>query len=182
MVEITYQMMLSTLQTIALIVGIVYYITIMRNNQRSRRTEMFMQLYHSTYNPENMQRFWQLMALDWKDYDDFMERYGPAVNPEEAALRTQSYNFYDGLGLLVRDGTVDIDTVYRMMGRRIIIVWYKFETIIKGLRIQPDPGPDYAENFEYLANEMVKMRQQRGLPLPLGRLHPTSTLLPEPET
>ena len=36
MVEITYQMVLSTLQTIALIVGIAYYLIIMRNSQRTR--------------------------------------------------------------------------------------------------------------------------------------------------
>ena len=36
MVEITYQMVLSTIQTASLVVGIVYYITIMRNTQRTR--------------------------------------------------------------------------------------------------------------------------------------------------
>ena len=36
MVEITYQMMLSTLQTVGLLVGIAYYITIMRNAQKTR--------------------------------------------------------------------------------------------------------------------------------------------------
>jgi uncharacterized membrane-anchored protein YhcB (DUF1043 family) len=36
MVEITYQMVLSTLQTIALIVGIAYYLIIMRNSQRNQ--------------------------------------------------------------------------------------------------------------------------------------------------
>ena len=39
------------------------------------------------------------------------------------------------------------------------------------------PGMDYVENFEYLANEIIKIRRQRGLKLPLTRLHPTSTLL-----
>jgi len=42
MVEITYQMVLSTLQTIALIVGIAYYLIIMRNSQRtSARSQGF---------------------------------------------------------------------------------------------------------------------------------------------
>ena len=36
MAEITYQMVLSTLQTVALVVGIIYYITIMRNQQKTR--------------------------------------------------------------------------------------------------------------------------------------------------
>jgi preprotein translocase subunit YajC len=36
MVEVTYQMVLSTIQTIALIVGIAYYMTISRKQQRTR--------------------------------------------------------------------------------------------------------------------------------------------------
>ena len=40
MVEITSQMVLSTLQTIALIVGIAYYLTIMRNSQRTRELSL----------------------------------------------------------------------------------------------------------------------------------------------
>ena len=71
MVEITYQMILSTIQTIALIVGIIYYITIMRNTQKTReltlesqeltrkaqeqqletrQAQMFMQIYNQSHN------------------------------------------------------------------------------------------------------------------------------------
>ena len=34
MAEITYQMVLSTLQTAGLLVGIIYYLTIMKNSQK----------------------------------------------------------------------------------------------------------------------------------------------------
>jgi replicative DNA helicase len=40
MVEITYQMVLSTLQTIALIVGIYYYIMTIRANQRNQEISL----------------------------------------------------------------------------------------------------------------------------------------------
>ena len=36
MAEITYQMVLSTLQTVGLLVGIFYYVTTMRNAQKTR--------------------------------------------------------------------------------------------------------------------------------------------------
>jgi hypothetical protein len=36
MAEITYQMVLSTIQTVGLLVGIFYYITTMRNAQKTR--------------------------------------------------------------------------------------------------------------------------------------------------
>ena len=61
MVEITYQMALSTLQTIGLLVGIAYYLIIMRNSQRNqelalkaqehaletRETQLFMNIFNT---------------------------------------------------------------------------------------------------------------------------------------
>ena len=40
MVEITYQMVLSTLQTVGLLVGITYYLIIMRNSQRAQQLQL----------------------------------------------------------------------------------------------------------------------------------------------
>jgi len=176
MTEINLPLILQIIQTTGILVGIVYYITIMRNTQKTRQREMFMQLYNQTYNSEEMKRFWQLMNLEWEDYDDFRAKYGPDINQQEAAVRTVIFNFFEGLGLLVKDNMVDVNTVYSLTGRRIIMVWFKFETIIEGLRIYADAGPDYLENFEFLANEMIRIRTQKGLPLPVGRLHPTSKL------
>ena len=42
------------------------------------------------------------MDLEWDDFEDFMERYGPRVTPEIAALRTSLWSEYDGIGLLVQ--------------------------------------------------------------------------------
>ena len=50
-------------------------------------------------------------------------------------------------------------------------------TVLKELRKPPWGMPDYEENFEYLANEMIKIRKQRGLPIPYTiYIHPTSDL------
>ena len=84
------------------------------------------------------------------------------------------FNYYDGLGLLLKKKSVDRDTVYQTLGRRIIIFWFKFETVIKYQRLLDDPGPDFLNNFEYLAEEMIKVRVKEGFPLPLRRLHKSS--------
>jgi len=39
MVEITLEIVLSTIQTLSIIIGIFYYITILRNTQKARRAE-----------------------------------------------------------------------------------------------------------------------------------------------
>ena len=61
---------------------------------------------------------------------------------------------------------------------RCLLMWFKFETVIKEYR-KGTLDRDYLENFEYLAEKMAEMRLKRGLNLPLGILHPTSTLQQE---
>lgn len=163
------------------IAGLTYYVITVRNAQKTRQTQILMQLYQSMYNPENSKRLWELMAMTWEDYDDYMEKYSPQTNQEHAAMRIAYWYLYDGLGMLVRDKVVDVKTVYRTLGRRILMVWYKFETVFKKLRLDEERelGSDYLEDFEHLANEMIKIRKQRGQPLPIQYLHPTSTLRSE---
>ena len=72
MVEITYQIVLSTLQTIALIVGIVYYITIMRNQQRAqqktdaaRNSQILIQLYNRMSDVDVVERWLDLLSTEF---------------------------------------------------------------------------------------------------------------------
>jgi hypothetical protein len=94
MTELTYQMVLSTLQTAGLLVGIFYYVTTMRNAQKTREltlqsqelsrkaqehalktreAQLFMQFYsqHATDVWQNATRHIQ-NVVQWKDYDDFI--------------------------------------------------------------------------------------------------------------
>ena len=48
------------------------------------------------------------------------------------------------------------------MGLRSIMLWFKLETIVKGFREADgvmSAEHDFATNFEYLANEMIKKRK-----------------------
>ncbi|MFW9861514.1 MAG: hypothetical protein ACFFEX_19010 [Candidatus Thorarchaeota archaeon] len=163
------------------LVGFTYYALTVRATRKSKKTEMFMQLYKTNVDSEGYRKFWDLMATEWEDIEDYMQKYGPWTNPNEAAERMSHWSIYDGLGILVKDDMVDVNMVYRVLGLRIIMMWHKFETIINGLRRMavgsgPDygPGPDFMENFEWLASKMVKMRKLRGYRLPTQTLHPTN--------
>jgi len=66
MVEITLPIILQIVQTVALVVGIIYYLTIMRNQQRTReltlkaqehatetrQAQLFMQIYDKWSDPD----------------------------------------------------------------------------------------------------------------------------------
>ena len=158
-----------------------YYIMTLRNQQQNRQAQLFMQIYQTRNNHDNMVRWMELNSWEWEDLDDWVRKYGAEASPEIRALPYEQFATYDGLGLLVKDNMVDVNTVYQMMGEPIVVMWYKFETIVKWIR-NGASGASYLEHFEYLANEMILMRKQEGLPLPISRLHPTSTLHPELKT
>lgn len=78
----------DTVAILGVFAGLTYYVIIVRNAQKARRTDTFMRLYQSSYSPETHRNFWELMRLEWDDFGDFMTRYGFATNPEIATRGT----------------------------------------------------------------------------------------------
>jgi hypothetical protein len=172
-----------TVETISIVftglsvsLAVFYYINTLRYQSRARKTEMFMRLFERRNTTEVTRNFFRHMQTQWDDYEDYMQKYDSAVNPESAAIRNSHWAWYDGLGLLLRDGLVDRETVYSLQGIPCLLVWFKWETVLKGIR-KGTLGEDWMESFEYLANEMIRMRQERGKTLPVELLHPTRTLI-----
>lgn len=163
-----------------MIIALTYYALTIRNQTKSRQTQIFMQLHEEKYDREGLEAFFNLQNWHWEDYDDYQRKYGPYTHPELAAIMESQTSYFEGLGILVQDGMVDINIVNRIAGRRINQLWYKFEAAIKDIRkMARGPGSDYAESFEYLANEIIELRKQKGLHLFEDRIHPTSTLYQE---
>jgi len=179
---VDYQTISIVLTGIGLMIALTYYALQIRNQNLTRQTQLFMQIYQTRNKHDNMVRWFELTSWEWEDLDDFVRKYRTDASPEIKALPYEQFATYDGLGMLVKDKMVDINTVFQLMSEPIVVVWYKFETVIKGWRQEEEVGVNYFENFEYLANEMIRMRKQKGLSLPTSRLHPTSTLHPELKT
>ena len=189
MAEISYQMILSTLQTLGLLVGIFYYVTTLRNAQKTReltlknqeltlqsqeltrkaqeqaletrRAQLFMQIYQDMYSPEHFIKTNELYAMEWEDWDDYDRKYGSANNPENYALRFSTWSRINGVGLLVRDGLIDVGRVHDLMRTTILWQWEKFRDIIIRTREEYNMGP-FLEGFEFLANEIKKEVERRG--------------------
>jgi len=60
---------------------------------------------------------------------------------------------------MVATGRIDIKLVAMLLGPMIITQWEKWEEIIKGTREREEEPGSWA-GFEYLYNEMVKVRDQ----------------------
>jgi hypothetical protein len=160
------------------IAGFSYYVLTVRNANKARQVEMLHRLHDSKYDVEGIERFFQLTNLEWDDFNDYFEKYSAMNNPKMAAIMESQMSFFEGLGVIVKKQVIDLDTVYDIFSNRIISLWLKYETVVKGWRktVEYGPGAFYCENFENLADEMIKIRKKRGTSFPLRYIHPTSTL------
>ena len=123
MVEITYQMVLSTLQTVSLMIGVIYYIFIMRNSQRTqqmqletRQVQLFMQMHQqiSSIIIEHVGDTDWITILNTKisSLDEYLQKR--ESDPKFTRLMDSSFSFYEALGVLVKEGYLSIRLIALM--------------------------------------------------------------------
>jgi len=184
MAEITYQMVLSTLQTAGLLVGIFYYIMVLRNQQKNqeislrnqeltlqsqehaletRQATLFMQSYRETATKEMQMISMELLNWKWNDWDDYVKKY--SSDPKQNSKRVTLSLYLHGLGILLEENYIPAEIIYKMdqNGMAPIMYWEKFKAIIYQER-KRNNNPDMWKYFESYALEMKRLREQNGLP------------------
>ena len=158
---------LSLLQSLSYIAGALgvcvaaaYYVMNLREQRLNRRISQTneMQRFFQTY--ENQKTWFELLNMEWSDYDDFERKYGSDYNLDNVAKRHLFWIYYDTLGCLLRDGYVDRDTIYNSSASSVIFTWFKFKPIIEENRRRYS-GLESWKGFEYLADEMMRLSQLR---------------------
>lgn len=137
----------------------VYYIFQLRHQTKIRQTDLIMRLYSAYGNEEYSKAVIRYLATEYRDYDDFVEKYGP-INPEEpvqVAFRMIPM-FYEGVGILLHRKLVNPDLVYELFNVRMF--WEKFKPYAEGIRKQFNQ-PEFYCWFEYLYNELKKREQKQ---------------------
>ena len=180
MVEITYQMVLSTLQTVGLLVGITYYLFIMRNSQRNqeltlkaqeqaletRETQLFMNIFNTYSSGDFIEAHTRCIQWNYKDFDDFMKKYGwlqkpyEDINWDDVRYFNILVQWYEGLGFLVRRGLISSELVFGIMYGTIAQFWGRFEPLI--LEMRERWKSDVLQDIEYLYQEIQRLRDESG--------------------
>ena len=108
-------------------------------------------------NKEFLEALLKVWNLEFVDYNDFVEKYGPpfAENPVAVALAMVG-NMFEGAGELLHKGLADYETVTNIPTG---MTWEKMKPIVEGARKQYN-FPALWTDFEYLYNEM-KQREQK---------------------
>jgi len=165
---------LAILQAVSYIMGsmgvfvaAVYYIMNIRATRRNmeltletRRIGQAENIAQYTRDLEGMGIYFELLNMEWKDYDEFERKYGSDNNIENAAKRYSTWARHNSIGAMLRKGMVEAEDIYDMGMMGTIFLWAKFKDVIEEGRKRYN-GQDYMRDFEYLACELMKVKLRR---------------------
>jgi hypothetical protein len=161
--QVAFQTIFQFLQTVGILVGVYYYISTIRSNQRNqqmqletRQAQLFMNLYQTFSSPEFIKNWDHVnWRLEFEDWEDAFNKIHPTKNPEERAIWFSVGAFFEGVGVLVRRNLIDISLVNDLLGNMIKMTWEKMGPIEKESRIRLK-NPDAWNDFEYVYNEILR--------------------------
>ena len=149
------------LASAGVIAGVVYYVLQIRHQTRLRQTDLAMRLFSTWGSKEFRDMVIEVHSLQFKDYDDFVKKYGPwfSKGPAQTAIGTVA-NYFEAIGFLVYKKIIDIDFIYNVITfTSIKLHWEKVKPVMMGLR-ELHSDPRIGLWIEYLYNEMEKYDQK----------------------
>ena len=158
---VDYQSISITLAALSFVIAAIYYSMNIREAKRNRRITLTNTVLQPFMTEEGYSKIMDLYAMEWSSLDDFNSKYDHRADRENAARRLAMWNMFETIGMLYREGLLDIKTLYGGSGGVISVLWFKFKPIIEMYR-----GADFDErayeNFEYLAERLLEYTKERG--------------------
>jgi hypothetical protein len=173
--QVTFQTVFQFLQTVGILVGVFYYIMTIRNNQRNqeiaqknqelqletRKAQLYMQLFLRITSEEFVKKSIDLLKFEYDNAGEFMEKY---VEGPESSMQAKLFSMFwhlDGLGYMMSENLIDPEMVYNFGGGFAQVWhWEKWEPVV--MEIRKRRGAEFMKWFEYTAEEMRKIRKERG--------------------
>lgn len=168
---------LATLQAVSYIIGAlgvfvaaVYYILNIQNNRRNqelslkaqqqtletRQVQMFLSIYNKITEKEFTRAWNTVMNNNWSSYQEFSEL---RKKPEFYEAFLFINGFFEGIGVLVKEGMLDIRWIALLMASWTIEYWEKIrEAIIEHKKIIG--AKRLLSEYEYLYDELLKYLEQ----------------------
>ncbi len=149
---VTLQTLLTYLTLISVPVGVFYYISTLRNQNRARKTQLYLQMVNKFSQADMIEALGKLNDLEWSTAEDFIEEWR---TPEgRMTIRTLA-NWYEGLGVLVKENLLDMRVVALLVTGLVIQFWDKFIPVIDDVR-EALEWPRFYIEAEYLYDQLMK--------------------------
>ena len=162
-VQTAYYMVAAT----GVLVAAIYYVMNMRASKKTqelaqktqtqtletRQAQLFIQLYTTFTNYEFKTKWNEIMHVwNWKDAKEFYSKYGFSDSEEFSKLDLVG-TFFEGVGVMVKRGLIDVTLVDDLMSGHVVSSWERFEPIIMDV-IATMNWPQCLEWWEYLYREV----------------------------
>ena len=151
---------------VGMMIALSYYALTLRNQNRTRQAQLLMGLYETYRSPEFRKRQTEILFLEWKDFDDFQEKYMWGANPDVWVNWLSLGGFFNGIGVLLRRKLIEIDLVEELLSNITFVVMERMRPILMGWRATSrfpasrSKKYELMSGFEYLYNEL-KRREER---------------------
>ena len=130
MIQIEYLPIVLT--GIGIMASILYYASVLRNQNKTRQTQLFMNIHEQHISMPTVTIIFEMMwEWDWRDFDDYAEKYMYPNNKENHVKFGHYFASLERLGVLCKKGLIDPELVYDSQPHSIIYIWEKFLPIIK---------------------------------------------------
>jgi hypothetical protein len=153
------QMISITIAALGLLAGTTYYILILRNAEKTRRTQLFMNIYNQFYDKEFQKGYLKILHNEkWNSFEEWWSKYGPS-NLEHHSEWMAWGTYLAGIAMLVKQDQIASEQVSDLLGTYILWSWEKYEPIFKELRARSGvrERPQLSDWLEYLYHEMKKV-------------------------
>jgi len=155
---VDFQSMSITLAALSFIIAAIYYAMNLREVARNRRITLTTTILQPFMTEEGNRLFIDLWGMEWSNLEDYKKKYDHRTNPESYAKRAAVWNRCNSVGMLYRQGLLDLETLYAGSGGIIEVIWRKYKPVIEMYRVT-DMDKSAYEHWEYLADEMIALRQ-----------------------
>ena len=154
----SFEFLAIILTGLGLTASIVYYTSVLRNANKTREAQLFMQIYNQWNGLEFNKQYEKVMSWQFTNYEDFMENVLSDVDNRIALSMITRY--FEGLGVYVKRGLIDVSMVDDLMSGQIIRFWEKAQPFIVEYRTHNN-YPQYGEWIEYLCTEVKAIYEKQ---------------------
>ena len=164
MVEITYQMVLSTLQTVGILVGIFYYLMTLRYSRKiqemtllTRQSQLVLQILDKSTSREGLEYARICSQAKWSDYDEWLERYS---SDEDYRMAFQYWSAcFEHTGVYLKENIFDIRLLALCAASGVIWWWERHRDVIYERRKRLNRRR-YCDMWEYAYDQLMEYLEE----------------------
>jgi hypothetical protein len=120
---VSLQMIRDIVAIFGVIAGFTYYVMTVRNQNKARQAQLLMDLYESYRSTESRRQSLEIQSWEWKDPNEFFEKYSQYVNPDAWATWEAKASFFNGIGILLKRNLIDIELLDELLTSSVNRHW-----------------------------------------------------------